>query len=997
IGLRKLQEGYETPHQPTGLECVVVNPQGETVSGHDIDLFFYRIVWQSVLRRDDYTGQYKYCSEQHEELVDHLTLVSGDHPLSVTIKPDDYGKFRVYARDKQSGAAASVEFYASGWGYAPWAMENPGRIEIDIEKESYQVNQKAKVQIKSPFGGKLLITVEREKVLYHKILNMTENTAVVEIPVMDEYKPNVYVAAYVIQSVDKAEPESPVRAFGVAPLHVNTDRHRMKIELHTPAEIRPNSELTIGYRVESKTRRPIYLTIAAVDEGILQLTDFLTPDAHGFFYGKKRLLIDSYDNYAVLLPEISPLSSAGDLDLEARRKKHLSPVSIQRIKPVAFWSGIIQAEPSSAGTFRLKLPQFNGTLRIMAAASQNDNFGAAEKKLIVRDPIVIRPTFPRFLAYQDECRIPVSIYNATGKSGEFQVSLTSQGPVHIMNPTTQSIRLNDKQESSLVFSLKAGHSSGIIKLSLQAEGNGEQTSLEESLPLRSPVPFTSLTGGGSLDEAHPVTLTLPGDWVEGTPDFRLVLSGLPAVRFSRSLQYLLQYPHGCLEQTTAQLFPLLYFDDIAQLAEPELFKKNGADYFLEEGIKKLESMQLKSGAFSFWPGGDYVNNWGSVFASHFLVEARKAGHGVSDRVYNRMLDALRQYSRDFQLRDSRAMETAVYAVYVLALAGKPERSTMLYMKNSLSRQLTDYSVFQLAGAFAVSGDATVALSMIPATIKPAPSKSSESGGNFNSPIRSQAIILDILSQINPGHPGVPVLVKNLNQAADRNGRWGNTQENAWAFLSLAKMVRQQQPPEFQGKIVLNDTPLGSFDAKGKMVQAGNWGGQSLHLSVSGRGTCYYQWSAEGIPSSFRVDEFDHDLVVRRRYLNEDGAAVPYQQFSHGELVIAEISIQPLYDDLDHVAVIDMIPAGFEIENPRLQSRKAISWMNPENTFNPEYLDIRDDRLILFGDFQQGKMVKFYYGLRAVTPGHFVLPPIRGEAMYLPAKASVSSSGWITIQ
>lgn len=996
VGLRKLQEGYEVPQQETIMEFVVVNPQGEAVSGHEVEIFFYRMVWQSVLRRDEYSGQYKYCSEEVEELADHFSLTSSNQSQKFKVKPDDYGKFRVYAKDKKSGAGTSIEFYASGWGYAPWAMENPSRIEIDVEKASYQVGEKAKIQIKAPFGGKLLVTVEREKVLYYKILTMSENTAVVEIPIRNEYKPNVYVAAYVIQSIDKSEQDAPIRAFGVAPLQVNTDQHRLKVDLQAPAEIRPNTSLTVGYQVTGHGLKPIYLTIAAVDEGILQLTDFQTPDAHNFFYGKKCLSLDSYDNYSVLLPEIRSLSFSGDADLEARRKKHLSPISIQRIKPIAFWSGLLQVNQLGIGKISMNLPQFNGTLRLMATAVENENFGLSEKKIIVRDPIIIRPTFPRFLSSGDVWYLPVNLYNSTGSGGEFSVTLKTQGPIALLDQNIQHVYLNDKQEKSLSFKLKAENSTGTITLTLQCKGNGEKTQIEETLPLRSPVPFTTLTGSGSLTEKQSADFSLPADWVEGAVDFSLTVSALPGIRFSRSLQYLLQYPHGCLEQTTSRLFPLLYFDEIARLAEPELFQKNGADYFLEEGIKKLESMQLTSGAFSFWSGGDYVNNWGCVYASHFLVEARKAGHIVSDRVYSRMLDALRQYTLNFPIWEHHALETAVYAVYVLALAREPERSAMLYMKNSLKDQMADYSLFQLAGAFAASGDGTTAMSMIPGSITPDHTQKSESGGNFNSSVRSQAIILDVLSQINPGHPGVPVLVKNLTQAADRNGHWGNTQENAWAFLALSKILQKHGNPDFTGKITLSTQPYGDFDFKGKTFQAKDWAGKSVRLSISGQGTCYYQWTAEGIPSTLQVDDYDHDLVIRRRYLNENGAAVSYQQFTQGELVIAEITIQPLFENLDQVAVIDMIPAGFEIENSRLQSRKAITWMG-EDVYNPDYLDIRDDRLILFGDFQQGKNVKFYYGLRAVTIGQFILPPIRGEAMYMPAKASVSSGGRIIIR
>jgi uncharacterized protein YfaS (alpha-2-macroglobulin family) len=458
---------------------------------------------------------------------------------------------------------------------------------------------------------------------------------------------------------------------------------------------------------------------------------------------------------------------------------------------------------------------------------------------------------------------------------------------------------------------------------------------------------------------------------------------------------LLTYPHGCIEQTTSKVFPLLYFKELARLAEPELFKSNSADYYIEAGITKLESMQQPSGAFSYWPYGGYTNNWSSIYASHFLVEARKAGYTVSDRCYNRLLGALQAFERDFRENDSYSFQTAVYGCYVLALAGKPDKSMMFYLKNNARDKLGDYSQYQLAGAFALAGDLATARSLLPKSLPPAAKEEYETGGNFNSSTRSQAIVLDVLAEVEPTSPLVPRLVESLTKAAGKFGRWHTTQENAYAFLALGKILKKQVEADYTGTVSIAGKPLGPFAGKDESFGAKDWAGKQVALEIKGKGTCYYYWRAEGIPSKLQIDEYDNDLRVRRRYLDRGGNPMDYGSFRQGDLLVAEITIDALTEDLENVAIVDMLPAGFEIENPRLQSRAGIDWIGDEN-YKPLYMDIRDDRLVLFGHFRHNVAAKFYYGLSAVTQGKFILPPIRAEAMYAPSKASVASSGRVVV-
>ncbi len=757
------------------------------------------------------------------------------------------------------------------------------------------------------------------------------------------------------------------------------------------------------------------MTIAAVDEGICQLTDLKTPDPHGFFYGKKRLSVETYDVYSVILPEITLKNSPAG-DIEAARRRQLTPVALTRVKPVAFWSGLVKAGADGSGSVTFKVPQFNGQLRVMATALLDNRFGSAERNVFVREPLILTPTFPRFVSSNDELTIPVSVYNGTGAEASFDVSLTAAGPIAVIGNATRSVRVEAGRELPVYFKVKAGDATGVIKFSLAATGNGANTAMSEDVPLRPAVPFITLAGMGSVVQGEAATFQFPGEFVAGTGDFALTVSAFPAVRFTGSLQYLLGYPHGCVEQTVSRLFPMLYFDELARVAEPELFKKNSVDYYIEEGLAKLANMQQTSGAFSYWPQGNYQNNWASVYAAHFLVEARKSGYVVPDRVYDRAIGALQTYARSYPSRGGRASayeepdrfdyygdtdqarwSTAVYANYVLALAGKADRSTLAYLRNSAVERLEVYSQYQLAGALALSGDVAGARTLLPQTLAPADSaRRQESGGDFDSPIRAQAIMLDVLTEIDPSSPNVIKLVGSLTKAANSEGRWYTTQENAFALLAMGKVFAKQASSNYTGTVKVDGATVGTLTSENHDFRAKNWGGKNVEISINGTGTAYFFWRADGLPATQRVDEYDHDIQVRRRYLDENGNAIRYDGIRQGDMIIAEISVRALTEAVQNVAIADLLPAGFEIENPRLQSRRGIGWIG-DKMYQPRYMDIRDDRMVIYGDFQVNKEEKFYYGIRVVSAGTFVVPPVRAEAMYAPMISSVASSGKVVVE
>ena len=1064
VGIKRPEAGTVKRNDEVEFNYIALDTKGEPTAGRNLKATISIVSnWHRWRRQND---------PEVTELKT-LTLKSEDEIADFTYTPVSYGVHRVDIEDVDSGAKTSMQFYVSEWGGVPWSLENPDTLDMTLDKEAYRPGEKAQLQIKPPFPGKVLLTIEREKVLSHQIITVKENTETLTIPVEDIYAPNVYLSAMLIRSTTQLEKDAPARAFGIVPLKIDADAHKLNVEIDVPEQIRPNQEIDIKYRVSGERKgQPYRITIAAVDEGILQLTGVQTPNPHARFYQQRRLDTVSYEFHNAITRDgsfpIKPIESLADLMKvvtttpkresrgqliaqessiaymraeglaggvvvgfgrsadtlsrstayqSAKMQSRMNTDTVVRVMSVSLWSGLMTTDVNGHGSVRFKIPQFNGALRVMAVAFAGTDFGSATKQIKVRDPVILTPTFPRFLTGGDQIRVPVSIYNGTDNTGDFKVKLQASGPIKLIaengsiNQTVllqgdsiqKQVEIAAGKEGEVFFDVIAQDAVGIATFNLSASGNGEEIKFTPMrLPLRSASPPVTKTGNGIVRENEPADFIFPSNIRPDTSEFMLTVSPLPTLRFAGGLRYLIQYPHGCLEQTTSRIFPLLYLSDLARIVEPMLAAEGKIDEYINAGITKLEDMLLPKHHFAYWQGRTQVNNWSSIYASHFLVEARKAGYKVSDLVYNRMLEGLRRQARNAgslnkpnHKANSYSLSQAVYACYVLAAAGSPEKSVMYYLKNNRLSELNDYSQFQLAGAFALSGNMKMAISMLPEAVElDKVEKRRDTGRNFDSPVRAQAIMLDVLMEVMDDHPAITPLVESLTEAASKRQRWANTQDNAFAFLALGKYLKKQPNQKYTGTITRDDAHLANFDATGTQYTGADWDGAHIKLTVKGKGTCYYFWEAFGIGRDSYIEEYGRELQISRRYLTPDGSRVK-NVFQQGELVIAEISVKALTSHLQNVVVVDMLPAGFEIENPRLASRYNAPWIQ-RNDFTPDYIDIRDDRLIFFGSFNYQHEQRFYYPLRVVTQGTFTVPPVSAEAMYDPTKSAVASSGTIQV-
>jgi len=1001
-GVRKSVEEYASVNEEVEFDYVFVSAEGIEVPVPEARVSVGKVIWSSVLKKDG-SGRYRYVTDKREEPILERTLKTQGSAGVFTFTPKSWGKYIVRIKSGEEGAhAAALEFYCSGYGYAPWAMERPDRIELELDKTKYKAGDEARLVIKSPFKGKALVTVSKDDVLFVEAIELTDTTQEMPIVIDEGFAPNAYCAVTVIRKVVPGEQWAAHRAYGVIPVTLDNSGHRLSVKINSPSSASPEDTVKIDVDVSggAGAAGPAELSVALVDEGVLRLTGFKTPDPFDFFYGKRANNIATSDIYSLLIPEFgrkkvgADSSPSGDkADFEPYDlKKHLTPVSAERVKPVVLWKSNIVTDEFGRARAEFKIPQFTGNLKVLIVAAGGKDFGNAEGDIKVTEPLMVKPTVPRFLSAGDEFVLPVSVFNTTGADGSATVTLSASEGFEVTGGTSFNIEVGNNKEAAVSFKLKAPSLPQKGEIKIAASMAGYSTSRGIELPVRPPAPFTTICGSGLVKAPADKTIAIPGGWLEGTQGYNLLVMSSPGLQFAGGLNYLMRYPYGCVEQTTSCVFPLLYFRDIAAAVDSAKFGPDQADDYVDAGIKRVLSMQTYKGGFASWPGSRDINDWGSVYATDFLVEADKAGYAVP-RLQKKA--ALNYCEKMLAGKDTEyPLGLKAYSCFVLAKAGRVKSSWIRRLQERKD-DLPASSRFHLASALAALGDVKAVSGILGQGLPDAAIKR-ETGGSLNSRTRENAIALSVYMDVDPENGMVPVLVKRL-EASMKNGSWQTTQDNAMALLALGKYARfiEDQYTDYTGSVSAGREVLVEFDDDtGAEIEGVDLGGKDVRISVEGQGVAYYYWSAEGVPVSGKVKEEDKGIKVRREFFTREGKPLAAGKIKHGEIVVVDVSLESSVS-YDNVVVADLLPACFEIENPRVSTSEAVGWIG-EDVIEPAHIDIRDDRFLMFTFVPCVDEVHYRYIVRAVTKGKFALPPVSASCMYDPSVLSVHGQGSIEV-
>jgi len=942
VGVARENETFASPGNAESFKLCTIKPNGEKVLTVEQEFVavLYKQTTSWVLK--DVNGYKRWEVNYSEKQVSEQAVNSGLDKFVVT--PPKAGEYRLVVTTA-NGISSDITFECHDGYNSSISKSRPDRLEITQDKKQYKVGETARVIVKSPFAGTAMLTVETDRVVKHIPFTMDGQMKELDIPITKEFGNSFYFAVSVLRDLKTNHPLATNRAFGMVPVSVEYVANKLKPEIKVQSDIEPGQELPISIT----TRPGTAVTIAVVDEGICQLTNFVTPDPFASFFTKRAHNVNAYDIYSMMLKdtdrlkvgEDSVFGGGGFFNGDARM---LNPIQSERFKSVALWSGVLTADENGKTDHTFTVPShFIGRLRVMAVADTNDSFGSAQSSTKVVQPIVIKPSFPRFLAPSDTFETPVRVFNMTGKVSDIKVTLStgSEGSIQ-----SQTVALADGQEKLVLFNSTAPTTLGVVKYTVTATSGDDKSQFTYELPVRPIMPLTALTGSGTITDS--TSFSFPSNWVEGTDKTQLCLAPLPALKYANAMKYVMDYPYGCIEQTTSRTFPLLYLGDLAQMASDKTINRGDITKFVEHGIQRILSMQLSNGGFSMWPDGTYAYEWGSIYATHFLVEAGHAGYKVPAQQVGNAIDYLNSLlSREWRSGgcDLSPMHEK-YALYTMALAGSADRSWAMRLYE-LDDEMNEPSRAQLAVIMKKLGKHSLATELLDMK-RPVVSKSKELSGSLKSSIRDAAIMLHCYQEIAPNHANVAKLIRRLNSGID-NGRWGSTQENGWALLALGSYTkRTQSSNDYTASVTIDGEEVATVAHTSRVkLSPENAAGKKVDIKFDGKGKLYYFWSMSGIPKTKEIEDFDNKVTVRRTIYNTDHTKADLNNLKSGEQYIVKLKInsEQVYENM---TISDLLPAGLEIclnEIPKEFQAKQ------EDDENDEELELEIETGSIFDDLE----------------------------------------------
>lgn len=1004
-----------------GFDIVYADAQGNKKAVSDLQVKLIR-------ERRDYYWNWS-DSDGWQSQFDQKDLVEGEETLNLTAGetgkvsfPVEWGAYRLEVKAPDS-TVSSVRFWAgyswqdnsSGGGAA-----RPDRVTMKLDKPAYKPGDTIKLHITPPAAGKGYAMVESgDGPLWWQEIDVPAAGMTLSIPVDKAWnRHDLYLSTLVVRPGDKSKSATPKRAVGVLHLPLGDENRRLTLALDTPAKMRPNQPLTVKIKASTKEGAPpkqVNVLVSAVDSGVLNITDYATPDPWNAFFGQKRYGADIYDIYGQVIEgqgRLASLRFGGDGDELKRGGK--PPVN--HVNIVARQAQPVQLDDKGEGSVTLPIGDFNGELRVMAQAWTADDFGSSDGKVVVAAPLVVELNAPRFLAGGDSSRLALDITNLTDKPQVLNVQLSSSGLVQVQGARPQPVRLTPGERSTLFVPVmaKPGFGDGAVSAVISGLNLPEEKvaplQKEWKIGIRPAVAAQIVNSGVALQPGE--SWSVPASHIEGfspaTLEGQLLLSGNPPLNIARYIRELKAYPYGCLEQTTSGLFPQLY-TNAAQLkalginGDSDEQRRTAVDL----GISRLLQMQRDDGGFALWDKEGAEEYWLTAYVMDFLTRASEQGYSVPAEMLtkgnNRLLRYLQQpsvisarYSDDAQ-----ATRFAVqsYAALVLARQQKAPLGTLREIWERRGQAKTGLPLMQLGLALKAMGDAPRAEQALQLAINTPREDKSRWMADYGSQLRDNALMLSLLEESKQLPKAQSALLNALSeQAFGKN--WLSTQEMNALFLAAKGLA--DIPGSWQAQTSLQAEPMSGDKAQSHYLS----GDRLPALSVTNTGTrpLWLRLDSSGYPQSAPA-AYSSVLQIERRYLDVNGQPVSLSSLRSGELVLVHLQVKANRKVPDAL-VVDLLPAGLELENQNLANSSASlqengakvqDLLNQMQQADIQHIEFRDDRFVAAVALDGWQPVTLVYLARAVTPGTYEVPAPQVESMYVPQwRASGAASGPLTV-
>ena len=982
IKIPEMEWGYSEVSKPVKIKTVLVDSSGRSLAGRQLNVVIYHCSRYWWYEYGDYNRFKKNFRTNYATTVyKDFSVITKNTPVDFEFTPGEEGNYLIEIRDGAKGHVATGFLRASSWGGGT-NERDASILTIKKDKERYNVGDTAFLTIPSPEKGRILFTLEKgSEVIEHKWITPSGGRTTIPVKIDRSMVPNVYAAVSIIQPHAQTVNDRPIRMYGITPILIDDSTTKQNVSIEVDDFLRPEKNFSVKVRTDKPGSQ---ITIAVVDEGLLGLTEYKTPDPWKYFYSKERLSIHSYDLFDEVLGAhygdvANRYSIGGDMALKYK-KLQLAAKQAKRFKPVAMFKGPFKTDAKGEVKAEFTMPNYIGAVRIMAVSSKEDTYGSSFKEVKVKNELMVLPYLPRFIGVGDKFTFPVSVFAMNGQIKNVDVQVKVEGPVKIMEKGKKPVRFDKEGEQTVEFKAETLKEVGVAKITVTAVAGKYKAEKTIELDVRPPSSRIYETKRLTLDPGKSIKVKIPDKGLKGTNNAVLKIAGAPDINLGHRMKWLIRYPYGCIEQTVSSVFPQLYLKEFLKKFSP---KNNKVDENINAGINRLVNFQTFSGGFSYWPGGKEANYWGTNYAGHFMIEARKRGYHVPGHLFDNWI----KFERSQVVTSKHGMLMRTYMVYLLALAGKPELSAMNQLKEEHLGEMEDREKWLLAASYYLAGNKKVA-KQIEKTAATTVRDYREFSYTYGSGLRDKAIIMLCAQTLNNQDVSLRLFEYLGEHLAKKS--WYSTQTTGFILLALGKYIenRGDKDAVIKGTVKFPDGKVDAFEIKKDMYLKNLTDyGKDVEITIDSSSsvkTAFISMSWDGIPTEPIMCESDK-LYLEQEYLDDDGYKTYPSKLKQGSsfwLHLSASTERDVYHKVDEVALQYMLPAGWEIENTRLSNDQLPEWMSRMNLAGEEYLDIRDDRVIWFFDLpQNGRDYDFVARINVVTKGEFILPSAILEAMY----------------
>lgn len=991
-------DGALTTNQNYSLNIITVDEKGRAMKGSQLQLRIYKLKWQWWYEHDENDFS-DFVTKNATEIVKDsmINLTSASCLFNMKIQDQNWGRYLITVTDLQGGhqAGTTVYFEPPYWNRSNAINnENASMLNFSSNKKTYKKGEKIELTIPSTSKGKALVSIENgNRVLQSEWVTTQDGQTNYSFTATETMAPNIYIHVTYLQPHLNTVNDLPIRMYGIIPVEVVDEATVLHPVIEAASSIRAEENTVI--RVHEQSGQKMTYTLAMVDDGLLDLTHFKTPQPWTNFYAKQALGVTTWDMYDQVIGAYSGkldamLSIGGDGEYQ---KEYANKAN--RFVPVVKFIGPFTLEKGQHASHSIRLPNYVGSVRVMVVAQHEGHYGNAEKEITVKKPLMLLATLPRVFSPTEQIEMPVNIFAMENQIKDVQVTVESNELVRV-ETNKQSIHFSRVGDEMLNFRLMIANKTGIAKIKVKAVCGNEVAYQELEVEVRVPNPVISKTTDLVIQPGASISQSFMFTGIEGTNSAVIELSTIPSIGLETHLNYLIQYPHGCIEQTTSSVFPQLY---VANLSEVNDTVQKQISFNIKRAITRIQLFQTNEGGFSYWPGEGNPSEFGSNYAGHFLLEAEKQGYIIPSAMKANWVKYQKEKARKwseqtpgfFEKHDEETHQfLQAYRLYTLALNNTPEIGAMNQLREE--KNIKPQAKWRLAAAYKLIGQYEVAALLIQNLSLESIAYRELSYG-YGSTIRDHAMMLETLSLLKDSRAEQQAqkLIGAFN-----SGQWMSTQETAYTLLALCKHYQITNTTSNVSAVYsVNNSSSKSISSANKVAklflsEKNNPKQTNVNIKNTSSSKLYARVIVSGAPLIGDTTKEMHGVIMSIVYKNNQNQIIQPTHIVQGTDFKAVVTITNTSDSrpLKEMVLSELFPGGWEIHNARMDESETKS--------EARYQDIRDDRVYTYYDLAMKSTKTFTIQLNASYLGRFYLPAISSEAMYDHAIHASVPGYWVNV-